>query len=85
VNDDGGYGRITGLLASPFGQKAPAAVVQKERDKLAGLEADRQEVGFVRATLVVAHNFGQAQGHAPTKKRRLDDILMMYIQSPFLV
>jgi len=51
VDDDGGYGRITGLLASPFGQKAPAAVVQKERDKLAGLEADRQEVGERLASL----------------------------------
>ncbi len=68
MDDDGGYGRITGLLASPFGQKAPTAVVQKERDKLAGLEADRQEVGFVRATLVVAHNFGQAKAMPLQKK-----------------
>ena len=28
--------RLEALLASPFGQKAPAQVVEKERDKLAG-------------------------------------------------
>ena len=36
--------RLTGLLNSPFAQKAPAAVVQKERDKLAGLEAGQREI-----------------------------------------
>jgi valyl-tRNA synthetase len=30
--------RLTGLLASPFAQKAPAAVVDKERQKLAGYQ-----------------------------------------------
>lgn len=36
--------RLTGLLNSPFAQKAPAAVVQKERDKLADLEAGQREI-----------------------------------------
>ena len=36
--------RLTGLLASPFAQKAPAAVVEKEREKLAGLQAGRAEI-----------------------------------------
>jgi len=37
--------RLTGLLNSPFAEKAPPAVVQKEREKLAGLEASRRELG----------------------------------------
>ena len=36
--------RLTTLLNGPFSEKAPAAVVQKERDKLAGLEAGRKEI-----------------------------------------
>ncbi|MCO5186997.1 MAG: valine--tRNA ligase [Anaerolineae bacterium] len=36
--------RITKLLNSPFAQKAPPAVVQKERDKLALLESSLAEV-----------------------------------------
>lgn len=36
--------RITKLLNSPFAEKAPAAVVQKERDKLALLESSLSEV-----------------------------------------
>ncbi len=44
ANLEGQIVRVSKLLASPFGKKAPAAVVQKERDKLAGLEADREEV-----------------------------------------
>ena len=36
--------RLSALLTSPFAQKAPAAVVQKERDKLAGLRASRAEI-----------------------------------------
>lgn len=36
--------RLIGLLNSPFADKAPAAVVQKEREKLAGLEASRHEI-----------------------------------------
>ena len=36
--------RLTALLDSPFAQKAPAAVVQKEREKLAGLQASRAEI-----------------------------------------
>lgn len=36
--------RLTGLLNSPFAQKAPPAVVQKEREKLAGLKASRAEI-----------------------------------------
>jgi valyl-tRNA synthetase len=37
-------GRLATLLAGPFAEKAPAAVVQKERDKLAQLQAVRKEV-----------------------------------------
>ncbi|MEM7111020.1 MAG: valine--tRNA ligase [Chloroflexota bacterium] len=44
ANLDGQIARVTKLLGSPFAQKAPAAVVQKERDKLAELEATRQEL-----------------------------------------
>ena len=36
--------RVTGLLNSPFAQKAPDAVVQKERDKLADLQASQAEL-----------------------------------------
>ena len=36
--------RVTGLLNSPFAQKAPDAVVQKERDKLANLQASHAEL-----------------------------------------
>ncbi len=37
-------GRVSGLLASEFVQKAPAHVVEKEREKLARFEAGREEV-----------------------------------------
>jgi valyl-tRNA synthetase len=37
--------RLTALLNGPFAERAPAAVVQKEREKLAGLEAGRREIG----------------------------------------
>ncbi len=36
--------RVSSLLAGPFAEKAPPAVVQKERDKLARLEASREEL-----------------------------------------
>jgi valyl-tRNA synthetase len=36
---EGQIGRSKGLLAGPFAQKAPANVVQRERDKLADLES----------------------------------------------
>lgn len=36
--------RLVGLLNSPFAEKAPEAVVRKEREKLAGLEAGRREI-----------------------------------------
>jgi len=36
--------RLAGLLDSPFAQKAPPAVVQKEREKLAELQASRTEI-----------------------------------------
>jgi valyl-tRNA synthetase len=36
--------RVSGLLNSPFAQKAPEAVVQKERDKLADLQASQAEL-----------------------------------------
>ena len=36
--------RVSKLLSSPFAEKAPAPVVQKERDKLARLEAIREEI-----------------------------------------
>jgi valyl-tRNA synthetase len=36
--------RVGNLLSSPFSEKAPAAVVQKERDKLERLQASREEV-----------------------------------------
>ncbi len=37
-------GRLEGLLASDFASKAPASVVQKERDKLAGLADSREKL-----------------------------------------
>lgn len=37
-------GRVSGLLDSPFAEKAPAAVVEKERDKLSQLEASLAEI-----------------------------------------
>ena len=43
--------RVSKLLASPFAQKAPEAVVQKERDKLAELRATHQELGERLAAL----------------------------------
>jgi valyl-tRNA synthetase len=36
--------RVTNLLNSPFAGKAPQQVVQKERDKLAQLQASQAEV-----------------------------------------
>ncbi len=36
--------RLTGLLNSPFAQKAPEAVVQKEREKLTSLQTKQQEI-----------------------------------------
>jgi valyl-tRNA synthetase len=36
--------RLTALLNGPFAEKAPAAVVQKEREKLTGLEAGQREI-----------------------------------------
>ncbi|HEY1409644.1 MAG TPA: class I tRNA ligase family protein, partial [Promineifilum sp.] len=43
--------RLTALLAGPFADKAPAAVVSKEREKLAALEAGRREIGDRLAAL----------------------------------
>lgn len=48
---DGQIQRLTGLLDSPFAQKAPPAVVQKEREKLAQLEASRAEIAARLASL----------------------------------
>jgi valyl-tRNA synthetase len=36
--------RLSNLLSGPFAERAPANVVQKERDKLARLEASREEI-----------------------------------------
>ncbi|MFN2123678.1 MAG: valine--tRNA ligase [Candidatus Promineifilaceae bacterium] len=36
--------RVSNLLAGPFAKRAPANVVQKERDKLARLQASREEI-----------------------------------------
>ncbi|MCP5098585.1 MAG: valine--tRNA ligase, partial [Chloroflexi bacterium] len=36
--------RLTGLLNSPFAQKAPPAIVQKERDKLVQSKASHEEL-----------------------------------------
>ncbi len=44
-------GRLTGLLNSPFAQKAPEAVVQKERAKLADLQASQAELSERLASL----------------------------------
>ncbi len=44
ANLNGEIQRVSNLLASPFAEKAPAPVVQKERDKLARLEASREEI-----------------------------------------
>jgi valyl-tRNA synthetase len=35
---------VSHLLNSPFAEKAPPAVVQKERDKLTQLQASQQEL-----------------------------------------
>jgi valyl-tRNA synthetase len=35
---------VSALLSSEFSQKAPPEVVQRERDKLARIEASRDEV-----------------------------------------
>ena len=43
--------RLTGLLDSPFAAKAPTAVVQKERDKLAQLQASQAELNERLASL----------------------------------
>jgi valyl-tRNA synthetase len=43
--------RVSGLLNSPFAQKAPEAVVAKERDKLAQLEASYAEISERLQTL----------------------------------
>ena len=43
--------RVTGLLSSPFAEKAPPPVVQKERDKLAQLQASQQELSERLAAL----------------------------------
>jgi valyl-tRNA synthetase len=43
--------RVSGLLNGPFAQKAPPAVVQKEREKLAQLQAGHAEVTGRLATL----------------------------------
>jgi len=42
---------VTGLLSSPVAQKAPEAVVQKERDKLADLQASQAELSERLASL----------------------------------
>jgi valyl-tRNA synthetase len=39
-------GRVSGLLNSPFAEKAPPPVVQKERDKLVQLQSSHQEVAI---------------------------------------
>ncbi len=43
--------RLTKLLNSPFAEKAPASVVQKERDKLAQAEASQSELSQRLASL----------------------------------
>src|SRR5690606_37805974 len=43
--------RLTGLLNSPFAQKAPEAVVEKERAKLADLQASQAELSARLASL----------------------------------
>jgi valyl-tRNA synthetase len=44
-------GRVTRLLDSPFAEKAPAAVVEKEREKLARLQSGQQELAERLAAL----------------------------------
>jgi valyl-tRNA synthetase len=44
-------GRVTKLLDSPFAEKAPAAVVEKEREKLARLQSGRLELAERLAAL----------------------------------
>ncbi len=44
ANADGEIKRVSNLLAGPFAEKAPAPVVQKERDKLARLQSERTEI-----------------------------------------
>ena len=44
-------GRASKLLDSPFAEKAPAAVVEKEREKLARLQSGRQELAERLAAL----------------------------------
>ncbi|MBP9500870.1 MAG: valine--tRNA ligase [Candidatus Promineofilum sp.] len=44
--------RLIGLLNSPFAEKAPEVVVQKEREKLTDLEAGRREIQERLANLV---------------------------------
>jgi valyl-tRNA synthetase len=43
--------RLSKLLASPFAEKAPPPVVQKERDKLAQYEAKKEEIETRLASL----------------------------------
>jgi len=43
--------RLEKLLASSFAEKAPAAVVQKERDKLAGFQATAEKIRSQLSTL----------------------------------
>ena len=43
--------RVSKLLAGPFAEKAPPPIVQKERDKLAQLQASQQEVSERLAVL----------------------------------
>lgn len=43
--------RVSGLLNSPFAEKAPPQVVQKERDKLADLQASQAELSERLASL----------------------------------
>ncbi len=38
--------RLSQMLAGPFAERAPAAVVQKERDRLSDLEASRREIAY---------------------------------------
>jgi len=48
---DGQIARVSKLLDGPFAQKAPEAVVQKERDKLAQLQASHAELAGRLAAL----------------------------------
>ncbi len=43
--------RLTGLLNSPFAEKAPPPVVQKERDKLAQAQSSHAELSERLASL----------------------------------